>query len=93
MIAVAAVCILAIAGFDTITNWHASGFHPDNPGVLVQANGDPTVVPYAISALAILIAVSAAVVRGIQLSEDQRLREAGADRDVSPAEDEFRVSD
>jgi hypothetical protein len=73
LIAVAAICILAIAGFDTITNWHASGFHPDNPGVLVQADGDPTAVPYAISALAILIAVCAAVVRSIQLREDPHL--------------------
>jgi hypothetical protein len=71
MIATAAVCIFAIAGFDTVTNWQASGFHPDNPGILVQAQGDPTVVPYAIAALAMLIAFSAAVVRGIQLSEDR----------------------
>jgi hypothetical protein len=70
-IAIAAVCIFAIAGFDAMTNWQASGFHPDNPGILVQAQGDPTVVPYAIAALAILIAFSAAVIRGIQLSGDR----------------------
>jgi len=69
-IAFAAVCIFAIAGFDTVTNWHAAGVHPENPGILVQAQGDPTAVPYAISVLAILIAVSAAVVRGIQLKDD-----------------------
>jgi len=69
MIAIAAVCILAIAGFDAVTNWQASGFHPDNPGILVQAQGDPTVVPYAIAALAILIALAAAVIRGIQLED------------------------
>jgi len=72
MIAITAVCVFAIAGFDTVTNWQASGFHPENPGILVQAQGDPTVVPYAISGLAILIAVSAAVLRGIQLTEDRR---------------------
>ena len=49
MIALAAVCILAIAGFDTVTNWHASGVQPENPGILVQAQGDPTIVPYAIA--------------------------------------------
>jgi hypothetical protein len=73
MIAVAAVLVLAIAGWDTITNWNAAGVNPDNPGILVQSDGDPTVVPYLISALAILIAVSAAVVRGIELSRDPRL--------------------
>jgi hypothetical protein len=75
MIAVAAVSILAIAGFDTVTNWHASGFHTENPGVLVQAQGDPTIVPYAIAGLAILIALLAAVARGIQLREGQRVLE------------------
>jgi hypothetical protein len=69
MTALGAVGILAVAGFDTVTNWHASGFHPENPGVLVQAQGDPTIVPYAIAALAILIAFSAAIIRGIELSE------------------------
>ena len=73
VIAIAAVCILAIAGFDTITNWNASGFHPDNPGVLVQAQGDPTFAPYAIAGLAILIAISAAIVRGLQFREDPHL--------------------
>lgn len=73
IIALGAVAILAIAGFDTVTNWHASGFHQENPEVLVQAQGDPTIVPYAIAALAILIAFSAAVVRGIQLREDPHL--------------------
>jgi hypothetical protein len=72
LIAIAAICIFAIAGFDTITNWQASGFHPDNPGILVQAPGDPTVVPYATAALATLIAFSAAGVRGIQLSQNRR---------------------
>ena len=73
MIALGAVAILAIAGFDTVTNWHASGFHPENPGVIVQAQGDPTVVPYAIAALAILIALSSAVTRGILLRQDPHL--------------------
>jgi hypothetical protein len=73
MIALAAVAILAIAGFDTVTNWQASGVHPENPGILVQAQGDPTLVPYAISALAILIAVSAAVLRGVLLRKDPHL--------------------
>lgn len=89
MIAFAAVFILAIAGFDTITNWHASGIHPDNPGILVQSQGDPTAVPYAISALAILIALLAAVVRGIQLRVNPHLLGdlAGeADQSVPPPE-------
>jgi len=72
-IAFAAVCTFAIAGFDTVTNWSATSVHPENPGILVQAQGDPTIVPYAISALSILIAVSAAVVRGIQLRADRHL--------------------
>jgi len=72
-IAIAAVGIFAIAGFDAVTNWQVSGFHPDNPGILVQAQGDPTVVPYAIAALAILIAFSAAVIRGIQFRQDPHL--------------------
>lgn len=75
LIALAALCILGIAGFDAVTGWHASGFHPENPGVLVQAQGDPTIVPYAIAALAILIAFLAAVVRGIQIREGQRFLE------------------
>jgi len=74
-IAVAAVSILAIAGFDTVTNWEASGVHPENPGILAQAQGDPTFVPYVISGLAILIAVSAAVVRGLQIRDGQRLQD------------------
>jgi hypothetical protein len=73
MIAIAAVCIFAIAGFDAVTNWQASGFHPDNPGILVQAQGNPTAVPYAIALLAIVIALSAAVIRGINLSGARRL--------------------
>jgi hypothetical protein len=73
MIALGAVAILAIAGFDTVTNWRASGFHPEDPGVLIQAQGDPTIVPYAIAALAILIAVSSAVIRGILLRKDPHL--------------------
>jgi hypothetical protein len=72
LIAIAAVCILAIAGFDIVTNWQASGFDPDNPGILVQAPGDPTVVPYAVAALSLVIAFSAAVVRGLQLGEKPR---------------------
>lgn len=70
MMALAAVSILGIAGFDTVTNWSAAGVEAENPGILVQAQGDPTAVPYAISVLSILIAVSAAVVRGLQLRED-----------------------
>ena len=73
MIAVAAILVLLIAGFDTITNWHAAGVNRENPGVFVQSNGDPTVVPYLVSALAIFIAIFAAVVRGINLSRDPRL--------------------
>jgi hypothetical protein len=73
LIALAAVAVLAIAGFDTITNWEASGFHPDNPGILVQSDGDPTIVPYAIAALAIAIAVLAGVVRTIQMRQDPHL--------------------
>jgi hypothetical protein len=69
VIAVAAVCMFAIAGFDTVTNWHASGVDPENQGVFVQTDGDPTVAPYAVAALAVVIALSAAVVRGIQLRE------------------------
>ena len=72
LIAIAALSIVAITGFDIVTNWEASGFHPDNPGILVQAQGDPTLVPYAIASLAILIALAAAVVRGLQLSEGHR---------------------
>jgi hypothetical protein len=72
-IAIAAVSIFAIAGFDAVTNWQASGFHPDNPGILVQARGDRTVVPYAIAALAILVAFAAAVVRGIHFRQDPHL--------------------
>jgi len=75
---VAAVLILAIAGFDTVTNWDAAGVHPENPDILVQAQGDPTIVPYAIAALAILIAVLAGVVRSIQLREGQRFLEDSA---------------
>jgi hypothetical protein len=71
-IAFAAVFIIAIAGFDTVTNWFAAGVEPGNPGILVQTQGDPTAVPYAIAMLAVLIAVSAAVVRGVQLREGQR---------------------
>lgn len=70
--AFAAVCIVAIAGFDTVTNWHAVGVESANPDIFVQAQGDPTAVLYAIAVLAVLIAVSAAVVRGVQLREDQR---------------------
>ncbi len=77
--AVAAIFVLLIAGFDTITNWSAAGVSPDNPGVFVQSDGDPTVVPYLISALAILIALLAAVVRGIELSRDPRLFRDGED--------------
>jgi hypothetical protein len=73
LIAIAAVAILAIAGFDTITNWHASGVQADNPGILVQSDGDPTIVPYAIAALAILIAVLAAITRAIEMREDPHL--------------------
>jgi hypothetical protein len=73
MIAIAAVGILAIAGFDTVTSWQASGFHPENPGILVQAEGDPTIAPYAIAALAVAIAISAAVVRAIQLRQNPHL--------------------
>jgi hypothetical protein len=73
MIALGAVAILAIAGFDTVTNWQASGVHSDSPGILVQAQGDPTIVPHAIAALAILIAVSSAVIRGILLRKDPHL--------------------
>jgi hypothetical protein len=72
MIALAAVAILGIAGFDTVTNWQAAGVQPENPGIIVQAQGDPTIVPYAIAALAILIAFLAAVVRGIEIREGQR---------------------
>lgn len=75
MIAIAAVCTLAIAGFDTATNWSAAGVEPENPAIIVQAQGDPTVVPYVISGIAIVIALSSAVVRGILLKESQRLRE------------------
>jgi len=71
-IAFAAVCIVAIAGFDIVTDWHAAGVAPANPGVFVQAQGDPTPVPYVIVVLAVLIAVSAAVVRGVQLKEGER---------------------
>jgi len=78
IMAVAAVLILAIAGFDTVTNWDAAGVHPENPDILVQAQGDPTIVPYAIAALAILIAVLAGVVRSIQLREGQRFLEDSA---------------
>jgi len=78
MIAAAAIVILAIAGFDTVTNWHAAGVHRDNPGIFVQAQGDPTVVPYAISALAILIGLSAAIIRGLQLREEPGLPDQGA---------------
>jgi len=85
MMAVAAVSILAIAGFDTVTNWHASGVQPENPGILVQAQGDPTIVPYAIAALAIVIAFLAAVVRGIQISEGQRFLEDPAGDENGPA--------
>jgi hypothetical protein len=73
LIAVASVLILAIVGFDIITNWEASGAHPDNPGIFVQSPGDPTIVPYVIATLAIAIAVLAAVVRAIQLQEDPHL--------------------
>ncbi len=68
----AGVCTLAIAGFDAATGWHAAGVEPGNPGILVQTQGDPTAAPYAIAMLAVLIAVSAAVVRGVQLREGQR---------------------
>lgn len=73
VIALTAVCIFAIAGFDIVTNWRASGVHPENPGILVQAEGDPTIAPYAITVLAILIAVSAAVVRSMLLRQDPHL--------------------
>jgi hypothetical protein len=73
LVALASIGILAIAGFDTITNWHASGLHPDNPGIFVQTDGDPTVVPYAIAVLAVLIAVLAAIARAIQLKADPHL--------------------
>lgn len=77
LIAVAAVCILAIAGFDTVTSWNASGFHPQDPGILVQSKGDPTLVPYAIAGLAILIAFSAAVIRSIQWTQNPNDEENG----------------
>jgi hypothetical protein len=84
MIAVAAVGILAIAGFDTVTSWQASGFHPENPGILVQAEGDPTIAPYAIAGLAVAIAISAAVVRAIQLRQNPHLLgDLVAEEDVS----------
>jgi hypothetical protein len=84
MIAIAAIVILGIAGFDSVTNWHAAGVNRDNPGIFVQSQGDPTVVPYAISALAILIALSAAIIRGLQIREDSRLPyESNLDREVS----------
>jgi hypothetical protein len=91
MIGVAAVLILAIAGFDTVTNWEASGAHPDNPSIIAQAPGDPTIVPYVISGLAILIAVSAAIVRGLQIRGGQRLREDSAS-DVNEMPVDFRVT-
>jgi hypothetical protein len=78
LIALAAVCIFGIAGFDTVTNWTASGVEPDNPGILVQAEGEPTAVPYLISALAIVVAVSAAVIRGIRMWEAQGAGSEGA---------------
>jgi hypothetical protein len=84
MIAVAAIFVLLIAGFDTITNWQATDIFTNNAGVLEEAEGDPTFVPYAIAALAILIAVSAAVVRGIELGRDPR-------RFASP-EDEYETA-
>ena len=83
MIAVAAISILAIAGFDTVTNWYAAGVQRDSAGIFEQAQGDPTFVPYAISALAILIALSAAIIRGLQIREDSKLPyEAHLDREV-----------
>ena len=87
IMAVAAVSVLAIAGFDTVTNWHASGVQPENPGILEQAQGDPTVVPYAIAALAIVVAFLAAAVRGIQIREGQRFLEnpAGDENGLAPA--------
>ena len=85
MIALGAVAILGIAGFDTVTNWQASGVQPENPGIIVQAQGDPTIVPYAIAALAILIALLAAVVRGIEIREGQRFPEDHAGDENGPA--------
>lgn len=70
-IAFASVCALLIAGFDTVTNWTAAGFDEENPQILTQANGDPTAVPYVTAGLAILIALSAAILRGVQLGEGQ----------------------
>jgi hypothetical protein len=87
MIALGAAAILAIAGFDTVTNWHASGIASESPGVLVQAQGDPTIIPYAIAALAILIALSSAVIRGILLRQDPHLLGdlAGDEDGLAPA--------
>jgi len=83
-IGLAGVCTLAVAGFDTVTSWEATGVHPDNPGILVQADGDPTVVPYTIAVLAVLIAVSAAVVRGVLLRETARPSDEGvSDQDAA----------
>jgi hypothetical protein len=71
-IAVAAICVLGIAGYDAVSDWPARGVSGGTQGgVLSQVQGDPTIWLYTISALAIIIAVSAAVLRGIQLRRDQ----------------------
>jgi hypothetical protein len=92
VIALAAVAILGIAGFDTITNWRASGVRPENPGIIVQAEGDPTAWLYVICALSIVIALLAAVVRAVQLNQDPHLlgdlvaEEDGSDVPEGPEE-------
>jgi hypothetical protein len=78
-IAIAAIAVLLIAGIDLITHWRASDIFTNNAGVIEEAEGDPTFVPYMIAALAILIAVSAAIVRGIELRRDPRLFGDGAE--------------
>jgi hypothetical protein len=71
-IAIAAIAVLLIAGFDIVTHWRASDMFTNNAGVIEEAEGDPTFVPYVISALAILIALSAATIRGLQIWQESR---------------------
>jgi len=87
-IAAAAIAVLCIAGFDVVTNWQASDIFVNHAGAVEEAQGDPTIVPYAISGLAILIALSAAIIRGLQIREDSKSPyEANLDRDVSGSMD------
>ena len=64
-IAVAAVAILVIAGYNAATSWHIAGI--DGQGAFID-EGDPTFAPYAIAVIATAIAIVASVLAAVRAS-------------------------